>query len=198
MKTYRFNDKEANLEDFFYACSPAAKGRKEFTQLEDCIANFAPGESEREGVFDYDYISMVTKKTYGSGTEFSAKCNFVKFGAPLLVFCSDFITDADGTSIYQLHYEIVAYEDGCNIWRVVPCPERTERPIQSTLIGKLHFKIAPDELIEIKAKVEGKTVYADVNGHAFSCEHPDIPEEFHVGITACEGYNRFFDFKVSE
>lgn len=198
MKTYNFNVKEANLEDFKYAYSPAAKTHKEFTQLDDCIANFTPGEVGHKDIFDYDYISMITKKKYKSGVKFSTKCNFVKFGAPLLVFCNDFITDTNGAPIYQNHYEVVAYEGGCNIWYIVPWPERTERPIKPTLIGKLDFEIKPDELIEIRTQIIGKTIYAEVNGHTLSCEHSDIPEEFHIGITACEGHNRFFDFKVEE
>ena len=198
MKNYIFNGKDADLNDFYYAYGPVAKEHKEFTQQADCLANFAVGESGHDDIFAYDYISMITKKKYKSGVKFSTKCNFVKFGAPLLVFCNDFITDTDGAPIYQLHYEVVAYENGCNIWHILPNPQRVERPIAPTLIGKLDFKIQPDELIDIKVEVKGKTIYADVNGHKLSCEHPDIPEEFHIGITACEGHNRFFDFTVEE
>lgn len=198
MKVYNFNAKESNLEDFMYAYGPSANGRKKFTQLEDCIANFTPGESGHDDIFAYDYISMITKKKYKNGVKFSTKCNFVKFGAPLLVFCNDFITEPDGTPIYQLHYEVVAYEKGINIWHILPFPEKTERPIKPTLIGKLEFDIAPDEIVDIRVEVKGKTITADIGGHIVSCEHPDIPDEFHIGVTACEGHNRFFDFIVEE
>ncbi|MBP3600652.1 MAG: hypothetical protein J6J30_06170 [Clostridia bacterium] len=198
MKIYNFNAKESNLEDFKYAYGPSANGRKKFTQLEDCIANFTPGETGHDDIFAYDYISMITKKKYKSGVKFSTKCNFVKFGAPLLVFCNDFINEEDGTPIYQLHYEVVAYEKGINIWHIIPWPERTERPIKPTLIGKLEFDVAPDEIVDIKVEVKDKTITADIGGHVVSCEHPDIPDEFHIGITACEGHNRFFDFIIEE
>ena len=198
MKIYKFTEKERDLEDFFYAYGPAVKEYKEFTQREDCLTNFMPGDATYENIFDYDYISMVTKEKYKSGDKFSTKCNFVKFGAPLLVFCNDFITNADGTPIYQVHYEVVAYEDGCNIWHIKPWPENTERPVEPTLIGTVKFKIEPEELIDISFEVQGKTIMAEVNGHKISCEHPEVPEEFHVGITACEGHNRFFDFKIED
>ena len=195
---YSFKANESKMEDFMYAYGPSANGRKKFTQLPDCLANFTPGESGHEDIFAYDYISMVTKKKYKSGVKFSTKCNFVKFGAPLLVFCNDFITEHDGTPIYQLHYEVVAYEKGINIWHILPFPKKTERPIKPTLIGKLEFDIAPDEIVDIKVEVKDKTITADIGGHVVSCTHPDIPDEFHIGITACEGHNRFFDFMVEE
>ena len=195
---YSFKANESKLDDFMYAYGPSANGRKKFTQLPDCLANFTPGESGHDDIFAYDYISMVTKKKYKSGVKFSTKCNFVKFGAPLLVFCNDFITEPDGTPIYQLHNEVVAYENGINIWHIIPFPEKTERPIKPTLIGKLEFDIDPDEIVDIKLEVNGRTITADIGGHVVSCTHPDIPEEFHIGITACEGHNRFFDFIVEE
>lgn len=198
MKVYNFNGKDSHLENFFYAYGPVAKAHKQFTQLEDCLANFVPGDAGHDDIFAYDYISMVTKEKYGNGVRFSTKCNFVKFGAPLLVFCNDFITDTDSTPIYQEHYEVVAYEDGCNVWRVLPCPERVERPIDATLLGALEFHINPNELIDISFEVQGKQILAEVNGHKITCEHPDVPDEFHVGITACEGHNRFFDFRIED
>ena len=163
MKVYNFNGKDSHLENFFYAYGPVAKAYKQFTQLEDCLANFVPGDAGHDDIFAYDYI-----------------------------------TDTASPPTYQAPYEVGAYEDGGNVGRVLPCPERVERPIDATLLGTLEFHIDPNELIDISFEVQGKQILAEVNGHKITCEHPGVPDEFHVGITACEGHNRFFDFRIED
>ena len=190
---YNFGKNKWNKDDFFYAYSPAAKAHKKFIQDGDCIRN-----SYNEDISDYDYISIVTKEKFSSPVTIRTKCSFESFGAPLIVLSDDISKNADGTNIYGLHFESVAYEEGGNVWHIVPWPERKECPRRSSLIGKTRFPIDDNSLIDIEITIQGNQIISTINGNDFIVTHDDIPEKFHVGITACEGINRFYNFSVEK
>ncbi len=191
IKKYDFSDGKWNQEDFFYSYSPRWHTRKVFLQEENCISN------------NYDdgklhYISILTKKKYKTGVRLRAKCSFQSFGAPLIVISNDVALNDKGEMQYGLHFEAVAWYKGLNVWRVIPWPERVERPIHSTLIGSESFAIENDVIAEIDVTVREKELYVGIDGHYISVPHEEIPENFHVGITACEGFNRFYEFTIEE
>ena len=192
-KTYRFNKEERDLSDFYYAYSPHAIGRNRFLMYNSCIANFEPERAD-----EFSYVSIITKKRFSEGVRVTTKCAFERFGAPLIVFTDDIADEVGGTKLYGLHFEIVAYEGGCNVWHIVPNPENEKRPIKSTNIGNLNFEIEPDELIGISVLFERKKLSISVNGNTFEVENEDFPENFHVGITACEGPNKFYELLIEE
>ena len=182
-------------QDFMYVSSLTTETHTQFDFEEDCIVNrYNP---EISGEWKYDYISLITKERYSEGVKVSAKCSFEKFGAPLIVFTDD-ITQKDGRNYYGLHFEVVAYEDGVNVWHIIPSNEDPKKPIKVTLIGQARFHIEAESLIDLKVKIKGKTIDIDVNGHNLSVENKDVPEKMHVGITACEGINRFYTFMIEE
>jgi len=191
--TYRFNKDERDFSDFNYAYSPHAEGRNKFFLYDNCIANFEPERRE-----EFNYVSLITKKKYGIGTRVSTKCVFKKFGAPLIVFTDDMTDEVGGTKLYGLHFEVVAYEGGCNVWHIVPDPENVKRPIKSTKIGNMAFSIEPDEVIDISVGFKSKKISICVNGNSSDVENEDFPENFCVGITACEGANKFYEFEIEE
>ena len=193
MTKYIFNGKDVIEKDFLYVYSPASARTGEFCERENSIANFPEGCEDK-----FDYVSILTKKKYSGRVKLSATCRFDKFGAPLIVFTNDITTGSDGKYTYGLHFECVAYEGGCNMWRIEPDPKRVERPIATSKIAFTDFAIPEKSLIEMTLEISGKTMTAFVNGVKLSCTHPDIPDEFHVGITACEGPNLFFDFTVED
>ena len=191
--TYEFNGESVIRENFNYAYSPHAKRGSTFRQYQSCVSNFAP-----ENKNEFEYVSIISKKRYGEGTIASAKCAFGKFGAPLIVFTDDMTDDGDGWKLYGLHFEVVAYEGGCNVWHIVPDPSNEKRPIKPTRIGAAEFEILPDELIDICVKFGHKKISITINGNSFDVANEDFPERFNVGITACEGPNEFFEFTIEE
>ncbi len=46
----------------------------------------------------------------------------------------------------------------------------------------------------VKETVSGRQIQVTVDGHILGCTNPDLPETYSVGITGCEGKNRFHDF----
>ena len=142
---YKYNFKKDgwNKEDFFYVYSPICKEFEEFIQADECIMNSV---SEKSG--DFSYVSMLTEKKYSKGVKISTQCDFDAYGAPIIVI-TDSIDDIDGRKIYNLHFEFVAYEDGFNVWRIVPMPQNSQRPINPTKICRTLFKIEGKSRIDL-------------------------------------------------
>ncbi len=196
---YHFNKAEGINSDFEYALSAAQKQCPKFRLYDDFIGNYDMGDTSVKGnVHDYDYISLVSRKKYKDGAKFTLKCSFEKFGAPLLVLCNDLSERPDGVKEYGLHFEVVAYERGCNIWHIIPFPEKADRPIKVLKTGNAQFPLEGGEMIELTCEVKGKFLHINVNGNEFICGDPMISEEFHIGFTACEGRNNIYSLTIEE
>lgn len=189
---YIFND-EFRLEDkFIYVSSPASKSKKKFVQKSNCIEN-----TYNDEIKDFDYISIITKEKYDDGVTVKVKCSFDKFGAPLIVITDDYKQLEDGTYQYGLHFEVVAYENGCNVWHIVPGKDENH-PIDVTKVNAIEFPIEDKSIIDMEVTIKEKKLFIRVNNETFVAEHEDIPEKMHGGITACEGINQFYEFEVSK
>lgn len=185
-----FNNQFNLTEKFIYVTSPASKSKHKFIQKENCIEN-----SYNEEIKDYDYISIVTKEKYGAGVIVRVKCSFDKFGAPLIVFTDDYKQLEDGSYQYGLHFEVVAYENGCNVWHIVPGKD-VKNPIDVTKVNSMEFTITDKSIIDMEVSVKDKKLLIRVNDNLFEAEHEEFPSQMHVGITACEGNNQFYEFEV--
>jgi hypothetical protein len=202
----RFNLKEKDMKKFYNlkkgqwdnnelvpAYSPACFDRANFRQEDNCLVN-----REGKSLFGYEYISLTEKVKRKMGVVATLQCSFEKFGAPLIVFSNDLPVNEKGERIYGEHYEIVAYEKGINIWKVIPWPERVERPTKSILLAKKEFAIEGNSMIEIKMEILEDKIKSWVNGEYLETEVEGLPTEFWVGFTACEGINRFYTFEVED
>lgn len=194
MKTiYDFSD-PASAKTLESCVSPNCRGaRAEFRQEKDAIVNAALSEAGQ-----YEYISLLTKKKWPVGTVITTHCSFESFGAPLIVFSDDVGRTDDGYGLYGLHFEVVAFEEGCNVWRIDPAPGEP-RPIRTKKIGILRFPIEGNSVIEISVKLGIGKISVAVNGVPLEIEGEGLPMDgARVGITACEGINRFYDLTVED
>lgn len=194
IKEYDFSKGKWNTDDFMYVYSPVCSEYQKFTQDDDGIRNIYDYDNKD---FGHGYVSMVTKEKYKRNIKLSAECSFVKFGAPLIVVSNDIYKDGDILR-YDFHYEFVAYEGGCNMWRITHWPERKERPIFTMKPGYVDVPVEAGSKALIEAVIGDTTFDVSINGHSFHHESPEIPESFHVGITACEGENKFYNFKIEQ
>ena len=192
-KQYQFGKTLDVNEDFFYVLSLITKSNTVFRAERDCIAN-----SYNDQLGEWDYISILTKEKYPQGTTFSTRCSFESYGAPLLVFSDDITRAENGRNYYGLHFEIVAYEQGCNVWKITPDQHApNDLPIRMDRIGFLEFPISDGSIIDLSVQVKDGAIHVRINGREFSVTDPDLPQTFHVGLTACEGVNRFYDFQIN-
>ena len=58
------------------------------------------------------------------------------------------------------------------------------------------FPLEKDAKYLLEVKKTGKTLNVSVAGHTFGYIEDALPDSFYVGITGCEGLNRFYDFTV--
>ncbi len=194
-KKYLFGKNTDVNEDFIYVSSLITETHTKFDCENDCIVNrYNP---EIKGDWKYDYISIVTKKKYAQGVTLKTKCSFEHYGAPLIVFTDD-ICAAKERNYYGVHYEIVAYDEGVNVWHIQPDETGGEMPIKVALIGQLVFPIADGSLVDLQVTIKDGAIHVNINGKTLTATHPDIPQSFHVGVTACEGINRFYEFEIEE
>ena len=192
IRTYDFSNFDAVKQDFMYAISPLCRGaHPEFAEESDAVVNRALPE---EGQFEY--ISMVTREKLPMGTKLTVHCSFDHFGAPLIVFSDDIGTDENGTNLYGLHFEVVAFEEGCNVWHIEPAGPDAPRPIKTEKIGILRFPVAEGSRVEITTALGQGEITVSVNGQSLTLAREDFPASAHMGFTACEGINRFYDLTI--
>ncbi len=196
-------------KDFMYIYSPICKAFGEFRQDADGLSSYRNDElvknsAEGTDVPDYfpvnpdefAYISLLTNKKYSAGTKATLHCSFDKMGAPLIAFTDEVNNDGEH-NIYGLHFEVVAYDEGCNVWEIRPSKdENKEWPIDPTLIAEPKFKIEDKSPVEIIVEFGEKEITATVNGHTSTVKLENMPENYHIGFTTCEGINHFYDFTI--
>ena len=191
-KTYCFEAGKFNPDDFQYTYSPICKEFATFKQEDTCVVS-----KVGSALMGYAYISILEKTPRSGKVLAQTQCAFEKFGAPIIVFTDDLQADENGHYVYGKHFEVVAYEEGINIWHIVPCPEKVEYPVDPTLLATKKFAIDANSLIQMKVTIEGDCIKAWVNGEYLEAVVDDLPKDaFRVGITACEGINRFYSLTV--
>ena len=146
---------------------------------------------------DYDYTTVISKERYTTDITIGAKFTFHGVAAPLLVISEDINTTRE-IPILDLFFEVVAWRNGCNIWRLDHLPEVKERPYRATKLLCNKFSTEEGVEHEMKAKFSGKTIEVWFAGYNFAIYNPDQPEKFHVGFTACEGDCRFTEFFIEK
>ena len=178
-------------DGFFYVWGLQAKTRNTFTERtnDGWVRNTDTG-------LGFDYISPLSKTKYSPGVTVSATCRFYGDGAPLIVLTDDIVENTDKTPMYRLHFEIVIYKDGINVWRIVPRPETPAWPVASTKLFEANYPIADGEEKTFSVKIEEKRFVITLDGNTYTVDCDEIPKSFHVGFTACEGACEFSTFAI--
>lgn len=179
-------------EDMLHVHCPQSKAYVPMTEDEagvGCSINPDNGE--------YDYITMISKDKYSGSVTLSARFTFYGVAAPLLVISEEI--NAEGKiPVLDQFFEVVAWCNGCNIWRLDAVWENKERPFKATKLLCNRFSVSEGVEHEMTVKISGKTVEVWYAGQNFVLYNPDLPERFHVGFTACEGDCRFTEFTIEK
>ncbi len=188
MKTISFTRDGAWTNDLVHAYSYRFTDTPVFTQYPDHIEN-KPDENGPNG---YEYIAVMSREQYGTGTTVSTRTSFEDDGAPMIVLADKMYTDKNGIVRYGEYFEIVLYKHGINVWRMW---YREGVVSWKKLIG-VRFDVTTGDVHDLSVTVgeEGLTVRADE--HVMDVYVPDVYRSFHVGVDACEGINRFYDMTI--
>ena len=180
------NWKEQLLQCYTFRMTEAP----DFTQREKCIAGVT-NPTHREG---FDNISLITKEKYGLGATATLHCSFQDFGCPEIILVEEPKTWDDGVVRYEACFETVLWKNGINVWRYYlengQCPHHLR-------LG-LGYAVAEDTIHELIVKVQEKELVITLNGQTTTLRTEDLPEQVHLGVTACEGEVQLYDFTVEK
>ena len=187
MKTCTFTPGGWQPEDFLYASSATHSYRSTFVQQAECISNEV-AEPHPGG----EYISMVTRQTYGPGTVCEVLCAYEGDAAPLIVFGETPHALENGTLEYGDHLEAVLYKNGCNVWDIPLVDGKTK----VAAVIKVQYPVPEATPVKLRVEFLPKALRITCHDRTVETPCPTQPERFHVGITACEGVCRFYEMKI--
>ena len=190
---------EGNWERYFdYAYTRRFPDTPKFRQEPDCIVN-----ADKR-----DFTSIFLKEPYTAGAKISFTASFDAYGAPLLVIAKDLIRGEKGELWYGDYQEVVLWENGVNVWdfwEVAPgsqpeCYEKGGPRVQNGicidwLLSDTH-PLEAGKRHRLTVELDRRRLKIWVNEHYVMLRVPNLPEKAYLGITGCEGINRFYDLTV--
>ena len=183
--TINFARNAWSSDDLIYAYSYRFDDRPVFTQFDDHIEN----KADPNGPAVYEYISILTPETYGTGTSVTTHVSFEGDGAPLIVLADKLYRDPDGFLRFGDYLEVVLYKNGINVWRMW---YRNGKVTWKKLMG-VQFPVTTGELHTLSVTAGADELRIAADDRTMSVYIPDMYKTFHAGINACEGINRFYD-----
>lgn len=174
----------------------------EMLQNEDHIINPTPNEPDEVILKKYGssvYAAIMLNRRFEGNLTFSSKMSFDHRMAPLLVIAPELGKSADGKyPEFREHYEIVLYDQGINIWHHLYKDGKPSWYKAAYL--KTDFK--PRKIYDLKIRIlytpKGCQLIAMCGGHELGYTELAMKKvPYYIGLIACEGRNRFYDFKVT-
>ncbi len=184
-----------NRADWIPVKNPRSEHFGGWVQQDKCIANEVPDNATPEELQGKraaeTYSSMVYKEKITGNVTITATMSFAHKMAPLLVLASELRESAKGKEFGE-HFEIVLFNEGVNVWHHF----FKDGKLTYRKAAFATFPLEKDKNYMLEVKRSGKLLTISVAGHTFGYTEDALPDSFYVGITGCEGLNRFYDFMV--
>ena len=161
----------------------------DFKQMEGHITTSVNSE-HREG---FDNISLLVPEPCSAGIRVSLKCSFDGVGCPEIILVKKPERCEDGALRYGECFEVVLWKNGVNVWRHFMYGEY--KCSWHKRLG-LNMSVSEGDIHELNVEVARDYITFDVDGVRASLRTEDLFDSFYVGLTACEGVVRLYDFKV--
>lgn len=161
----------------------------DFQQAADHIATAANPE-HREG---FDNISLLSPKAYSVGVTARLRCSFDGLGCPEIILVKKPEKCDDGVVRYGECFEIVLWKNGVNVWR-----HFMDGEYRCSWHKRLGFvmSVSEKDIHVLEVKTEKDYITFSVNGISAKLRTEDLFETFYIGVTACEGVVRLYDFQT--
>jgi len=190
-----FSRRNWSRADWVRVKNPSGKRFGDWVQHDDCITNEVPDgivPGKFQGELAETYSSMVYKEKITGNVTITTTAAFAYQMAPLIVIAPELRENAQGQKEYRDHFEIVIFNEGVNVWHHFV--QDGKLPHRKAAFAR--FPLEKDTKYVLEVKKTGKTLTVSVAGHTFGYMDDALPDSFYVGITGCEGLNRFYDFTV--
>ena len=175
----------------------------EMLQQEDHIVNPTPDEPDEVILKKYGsrvYAALLLNRRFEGNATVSSRMSFDHRMAPLLIIAPELGKSADGKyPEFREHYEIVLYDEGINIWHHLYQDGKPSWYKAAYLKTSFQPKTVYDLQVKIVYTRKGCQLIAMCNGHEMGYTELSMQKTpYYVGLIACEGRNRFYDFKVTQ
>ena len=161
--------------------------------LSNCVPDGASAEEMNGPRAGEVYSSMILDQPPVADLLVRTRTRFEYRMAPLVVLTGPLGEDGDGHPEYREHIEVVIYDAGVNVWHHT---WSQEGPAWYRAAW-CNFVLEAGVVHLLQVEKAGSQLTVRVNDHRFGCFlafEPDVQ----VGITACEGVNRFYEFEVRQ
>ena len=191
-----------NKADFIEVKSSRWPNINTFRQEKDHLVNVCPKDATPQEMLSKrapeTYAAMVWKQPVTGNAVIRSTMSFDYRMAPSIIIAEEVGKSQNGYPEFRNHYEIVLYDKGLNIWRHwFKDGKQVWRKI-----GYLNADFKPGEKYELVVKIaftgRGPMWEVSAGGHKFGVVDDLLTKKYSVGIVACEGVNRFYDFKVQK
>lgn len=173
----------------------------EMVQHGDHIVNKVPNLPD-ETIFKKHsndvYAALVLNRKFTGNAVISSRMSFDHRMAPLIVIAPELGKSKDGIPEFREHFEIVLFDDGINVWRHLYKDGKASWYKAAYLKTSYVPKTAYDLQVELRFVKQGCLMILKCDGKEFGYLELNLPDSYYVGIIACEGRNRFYDFKVTQ
>lgn len=171
-----------------------------FEQLSDHIVNVTGPWSDEELYEKHVtevYSSMLLKEKFSGKTRFSCTMSFDHLMAPLMVIAPDVGMSQDGKHPeFRRHHEIVLYNEGINVWRYTWDGKKTDWVLAAFLRSPFEAKRRYELSVTVENYKRTRRMTIECDGRVFGFSDDTLELDNYVGITGCEGRNRFYDFTI--
>lgn len=143
------------------------------------------------------YSSIVLKEKFSGKHRFSATMSFDHLMAPLMVIAPELGRSADSLHPeFRRHHEIVLYNEGINIWRYDWDGRNTSWTLAAFLRSPFEAKRRYEMSVTVENYKKTRRMTVECDSRVFGFTDDTLSLDNYVGITGCEGRNRFYDFTI--
>ena len=143
------------------------------------------------------YSSMLLKEKFSGKHRFTATMSFDHLMAPLMVIAPELGKSADGKHPeFRRHHEIVLYNEGINIWRYDWNGKTSSWVLAAFLRSPFEAKRRYGLSVTVEPYKTTRRMTVECDGRVFGFSDDALELDNYVGITGCEGRNRFYDFTI--
>ena len=196
-----FERSKWNDKMWFSVKSPRFDYMGKMVQMHDHIMNWTPDLPDdvilRKHCNDVYSCIMLDKKFTGDSV-ISSRMSFDHRMAPLIVITGEIGKSSKGEREHREHYEIILYDKGINIWHHIYKDGTTTWHLAAFLQAEFLPKKVYNLQVKLAYTKRGKVMTVSCGDKTFGYTDNSLPDSYYVGLTGCEGRNRFYDFKVKQ
>ena len=183
-----FSENSWNTDDITYAYSYRFEETHVFDQHSDHVVNRKISDKD----YDYENVTVLTKKQYAHKTRITTRCAFEGLGAPLITIADKMFTDPRGVVRYGEYIEVVLYKNGVNVWRMW----MRDGKVTWKHLLRAQFPMSEGDIHTLTIDIEEDTLKIEADEHKLQLLVDNLYTSYHLGINACEGVSRFYDLEI--